>query len=102
MSDEQREKRIEALASNLGYGEARIIHIATILHEGWEMDNRGYIVEFSGGSRLGLTTSHGGIYEWTLDEAREKLEETEESAASIRKAMELFPAEKEQANGKWS
>ena len=42
----------------------RLIHEALILYEGWEMDNRGWIVEMEDGSILGFTTNHGGVCKW--------------------------------------
>ena len=69
----------------------RIIHEASILHAGWEMDNEAWIVEMEGGEIVELTTSHGGICRWTRKEAEEKLAETEKSAESIRKALSMWP-----------
>ncbi len=81
-------------AVSRGYGKVKkVVHTATLLHNGWEMDNQGWIVEFEDGQRAALTTSHGGVYPWTKQEAEEKLAETEASAASIRKALEFWPAD---------
>ena len=75
-----------------GYGNVKtVLHTATLLHNGWEMDNHGWIVEFEDGQQAALTTNHGGVYPWTRQEAEEKLAETEASAASIRKALSLWP-----------
>lgn len=82
-------------AASRGLGRVKkILHTATLLYEGWEMDNKGWIVELDDGSRAALTTSHGGVYAWSKAEAEEKLAETEASAASIRKAIELWPESK--------
>lgn len=64
---------------------------ATILHKGWEMDNEAWIEEVSPGVLKAFTTNHGACCLWTRKEAEEKLKETEESAAAIRKALELWP-----------
>lgn len=86
------DERLKERAKANGFGTVkRVIHQATILHDGWEMDNRAWIVEMESGEVVALTTSHGGLYRWTRAEAEEKLAETEGSAASIRKALELWP-----------
>jgi hypothetical protein len=38
---------------------AKVLHRATILHAGWDMNNEAQIVELDGGKRVALTTSHG-------------------------------------------
>lgn len=77
-----------------GFGKVKaVLHTATLLYKGWEMDNHGWIVEIEDGSKLALTTSHGGLYRWAKKEAEEKLRETEASAESIRKALELWPGD---------
>jgi hypothetical protein len=77
-----------------GHGKVRrVLHTATILHEGWEMDNKAWIVEMEDGVQCALTTSHGGVYLWTKIEAEEKLAELEASAASIRQALAMWPAD---------
>jgi hypothetical protein len=79
-------------AEQRGYGEVTaVLHEATVLHSGWEMDNQGWIVQLAQGGRAALTTEHGGVYLWTKADAEKKLAETEASAASLRKALELWP-----------
>ena len=39
--------------------KSKKIHTATILHEGWEMDNKMWVMEDENGSRTSLTTNHG-------------------------------------------
>lgn len=73
-------------------GVKNVLHTADIMHVGWEMDNAGYIVQMTDGTHLALTTNHGGVCAWTRQEAEEKLAETEASLASIRKALEIWPA----------
>lgn len=72
-------------------GAKEVIHTATILHEDWEMDNEGWIVKAADGTRTALTTNHGRLCPWTREEAEGKLAETEASAASLRKALEMWP-----------
>ena len=67
----------------------KVVHTATLLHCGCEMDNEGWIVEFDNGRQAPLTTSHGKVFPLTRQEAEEKLAETEASAVSIHKALEL-------------
>jgi hypothetical protein len=74
-----------------GINMAKVLHTATILHAGWDMDNEAKIVELEDGKREALTTSHGVECSWTREMAEKKLTETEASAASIRKALELWP-----------
>ena len=79
---------------NRSYGQVKVVlHTATLLHNGWELDNSGWIVEMEDGSKKALTTDHGGVCPWTREEAEEKLAETEASAASIRRALELWPVD---------
>ena len=78
-------------ATQRGYGEIKaVLHTETILHNGWEMDNTAWIVELADGSRAALTTEHDGVYPWTKKQAEDKLAEAEASAASIRRALELW------------
>lgn len=83
--------QIQAQIAKLGRGNVKaVLHVATLLFEGWEMDNKGWIVEFEDGTRAAFTTSHGNLCEWTRSDAEERLAETERSAASIRKALEFL------------
>ena len=55
----------------------------TILHDGWEMDNDGYIT--TDGNIY--TTSHGGrLYEMSLEELDRKIAEAEDSLDGLRLA----------------
>jgi hypothetical protein len=69
-----------------------ILHEATILHEGWEMDNRGWIVKLEGGEVRALTTSHGGPYLWTKEELEGQIEVTRRSLDSLLKAQTFAKA----------
>lgn len=71
----------------------RVLHSAHLMHEDWDMDDAGWIVEFTDGRRAALTTSHGTLTDWTKQEAEEQLAVIEASAESIRKAIELWPTE---------
>lgn len=75
-------------------GSKAVLHTALILHEGWEMDNRAWIVEMDDGSVAAFSTSHTGLRDWDLEHAKKHLELAEKSAASIRKALEMWPVVK--------
>lgn len=67
---------------------------ATILHSGWDGDNHGFIISTENGIEA-FTTSHGQVCPWNRDEAQAKLIETEASALSIRKALEMWPSDQD-------
>lgn len=70
--------------------EVEILHEFTILHEGWEMDNEGYVVRRYDGSIHYLTTSHGWWQIDNIESLQRTLEKTEQSAIGIRKAIEIL------------
>jgi hypothetical protein len=54
-----------------------------ILHEGWEMDNIGWVK-----NGVVSTTSHGGrIYEMSASEIRKKIAEAESSIGGLKRAL---------------
>jgi hypothetical protein len=69
----------------------QILHTATILHKGWEMDNEGWIIRFKGGIVQAITTNHGSPCPWTQEEAKASIAEAEASIESLKKALELWP-----------
>lgn len=76
-----------------GFGTViRVLHTAVILFDGWELDNRAWIVEMEDGSIAALTTAHSGLVRWTRDAAEQTLIESEKSAESIRQALAMWPA----------
>jgi hypothetical protein len=78
---QKREKSIR----DRGLGDPkRLIASATILHEGWEMDNEAWLYEMADGSLKAFTTSHGGVCEMSTEDLQQHLEEVESSAAEIR------------------
>lgn len=77
-------------AASRGYGKfKKLIHTSILLHNNWEMDNKGWSVEFKDGRRAALATNHSGACPWTRQEVEENLVGTEASVASICKALEL-------------
>lgn len=85
-------ERIHERAKEANWGDVKIIHEAQILRAGWEMDNEGCVVECENGELVGLTTNHGGLCKWELNELRAQLVQTEASATALRKALELLGA----------
>ena len=67
----------------------KILCEALILREGWEMDNKGWVVQMKDGSVYGFTTSHGGLYAWTNEKMDEQIALTQESLASLTEARRL-------------
>ena len=45
-------------AKAMGFPVKRVLHTATIMHEGWESDNRAWLVELEDGRNVVLTTNH--------------------------------------------
>ena len=61
----------------------RIVQEIPILHSGWEMDNKGWLVELEGGKLQALTTNHGSLCLWTQKDLQAKYEETKASAKAL-------------------
>ena len=81
-------------AASRGLGHiAEVLYEADVLHAGWEMDNKAWIAKTVSGNVVAITTNHGGLCAWDRAEAEEKLAEMEAAAASIRRALELWPAD---------
>lgn len=82
------EDKLKKLAEHNGFGKiAKVLHRATILREGWEMDNAGWIVEMEDGSALALTTSHGGLCEWDRGDIEDCIRNTESSLVQLQTAL---------------
>ena len=60
-----------------------IIHEFTILHEGWEMDNLGWVMD---DGRI-YTTNHGGECEMPRQALLHKIKETKDSLRGLEKAL---------------
>lgn len=60
-----------------------------ILHDGWEMDNAGWITEDETGRKL-YTTGHGQEYEMPRDELSSLIQYMEENLARLREAARLM------------
>ena len=68
-----------------------VIASATVLYEGWELDNVAWLVEMESGRRAIVMTSHDGFYESTEDEVRKRIEITERSVQELRALVDLQP-----------
>ena len=71
-----------------------IFHVATVLHEGWELDNKAWHVLTVDGDERVLTTSHGALRYWTLSEAKERYDKMANAVASLHELLSLWPKEK--------
>lgn len=80
-------------AKALGFPVKRVLHTATIMHEGWESDNRAWFVELEDQRRVVLTTNHGSTVEADIGYINKKLQETTESIQSIRALLLAWPKE---------
>ena len=69
---------------------AETIFKATVMHNGWEMDNEAWILEYNGGYREIRTTSHGREYVMGVKELDEKIKETEGSLNGLIKLKKLW------------
>ena len=69
-----------------------IVHTFRILHNGWGSDNEGWIAKNEKGTLVLLMTSHGSLYDYGKDisELHDKLVETRESVAGIKKAIAIM------------
>lgn len=67
-----------------------ILHEATIMHVGWEADNKGWIVECADGKIKALTTNHGSVCQWSGQDMHEALERTRNSVLDIEAAIKLM------------
>ena len=65
-----------------------VLHTATVLHAGWEMDNEAWLVEMQDGSVRLLTTSHGGLYDMSIEGLQAAIEDTAESLQSLKGLLE--------------
>ena len=70
--------------------DAEVLLTFPVLHAGWEMDERGWIVELPGGEQRCVLTSHGSP-SWA-DEAQltELIERYELAMAGAAKALEAI------------
>lgn len=70
----------------------RLIHTATILRDGWEMDNRLWIIEGPHGL-FTASTNHGGIRVPADEKLDSLIQDHELALASLHQAKALMEAE---------
>lgn len=66
--------------------ERDVIHSFTILHEGWDMDNNGWVID---DHSVWTTTCEGEPYEMDEHELDAKIRETEASLEGLKRAKAL-------------
>ena len=65
--------------------DRKVIHHFTVLHEGWELDNDGWVTD---DGRVWMT-NHGSLYETDEEELQGHLKRIQDCAGSIRKAQDV-------------
>jgi hypothetical protein len=68
----------------------KVLHEATIMHVGWEADNKGWIVQCEDGKVKALTTNHGRLCMWSGKDMHATLKQTQQSVAEIEEAINLM------------
>ncbi|MDA3877007.1 MAG: hypothetical protein PF483_07950 [Halothiobacillus sp.] len=66
---------------------SKIIKVVPVLHKGWDMDNYGWLVRLEDGRYVALTTDHGRIVLWSIEDMREKMAEAQESMMAIAQTI---------------
>ncbi len=69
-----------------------VLHQFPVLHNGWEMDNDGWVVTDRGRPRLVMST-HGGKYFIMAAELVEKIAEYQKAMAETQEALALIGIE---------
>jgi len=62
----------------------RQIYIATVLHNGWELDNAAWVDEDANGNRELKTTNHGCNCTMSKEDLNHKIAETERSLNELK------------------
>ena len=88
--EQTNQEALEHIRARGNPNAVKVVHVVTILHCGWELDNYGWIVEMADKSLKAFTTNHAGLCEWTLSELEEKIKETEESLTGLKEAQKLI------------
>lgn len=85
--DEMERKKVEEKHGPI----KRILHTSILLYEGWEMDNRAWIVEFEDGRVQAFSTNHGAICNFSQAEMEDFIEHAQYSIISLKYALALLP-----------
>jgi len=67
----------------------KIVHIFTIMHKGWEMDNTAWIVELKDGRQKVVFSSNGMLYFAKKPEIEKKIRAYEDGLAGLRDARSV-------------
>jgi hypothetical protein len=67
-----------------------VIFEFTILYDGWEMDNIGWVMERPDGSRYIRSTNHGSYCEMMIEDLEDKIREYEQVTQSSKYALNLI------------
>lgn len=73
-------------------GEDRVLFEFPVLHEGWECDPKGWVMERPDGSRYLRLTTHGAPYHADAGELEERIKEYMDAIAMTRQAQALLAA----------
>ena len=73
--------------------EYEIIKSFTVLYEGWELDNKAWVVNVKGENKL-VMTNHGRLYFAEAVELKEKIKEYKQIWKDTKEALDLLNKEK--------
>lgn len=74
-------------AGDKTYGE--IVFEFPVLHTGWELDDKGYVVRDEGGDLCLVLTNHGRPYPAEVGELEKKIAEYTEAITKTREALKM-------------
>lgn len=73
-----------------GVGEIRrIVQVVTVLHVGKGLDNEAWLVEIEDGQFAALTTDHGRVVPWSIEDMQAKMMEARESMIGIAQLIAM-------------
>lgn len=64
-----------------------------LLLQGWGMDSLGWLIRLADGQVIAVTTDHGRIVPWSIEDMQAKLEEIESILRGIRQLIEWMETE---------
>ncbi|OYV28374.1 MAG: hypothetical protein B7Z79_13085 [Thiomonas sp. 20-64-9] len=67
----------------------RIVKVVKVLHAGWEMDNEAWLVEIGDKKFAALTTDHGRVVPWSIEDMQAKMMEARESMMGIAQLIAM-------------
>jgi hypothetical protein len=69
---------------------AKKLYEFPVMHSGWEMDSKGWVVELADGRRAILLANHGVEYLAKPSELHELIEEYQQAISATRKALGIL------------